>query len=551
MTDKFRVVDCPSCGAPLKMPRERKRLFQCEFCGTTLEDQTTPKERVTRRRPRVIIHSTTVSQPPRDLPRGTSRTGPIIGCVLLGLIVLGVVIFLVSVGAPKVEKSGPSDQSDTLRVYGFALAHLMPTDNDTGPDIVGVTRNSDGTSRMVYVDFDADPHLRWQSEPLGDGANYVHNKVVADRALIYMAYETTLVAFDRGDGTILWEATLSDEVSNICRDCLQIFDHWAVALTADGVLNGINVQTGEEAWSERLTATPRQLLNLAGKAAVLDEEDDVVGVNVYDPATGALARRIVPQCPNEPFPNRPQTLGIYDPLLVSGDGRNLYVPIGSYRPGCIQSWDGATLTQVWQTTLPVEFVRSLGREPHLLTDEALYISDGHNLSLVNLLDGAYREVFSDEDHDLVPLAAQDGVLVALAERTRGTRRYSLWGLDTATGSQRWEYIPEAQDLYDDRSSVVYDDRSSVVYDDGIWSAGVSLDKVIVLQAFSDPSFVNFAVLNLADGAQSGTNRFDLGDEGSSYWMQVLGWRRDRVYLVLDSRLRAIDFMTAAELAAWP
>jgi outer membrane protein assembly factor BamB len=467
----------------------------------------------------------------------------VVGCVLLGLVVLGVVIYLVTGGTTAVEELAPGKQADALQVYSFGLAHLLPTDNDTQPDVVGVTRNSDDSDRMVYVDFDADPNLRWQSEPLGEGANYVYNPVIADNAFVYMAYKTTLVAFDRRDGTNVWQATLSDEVSNICQDCLQISGAWLVALTADGVLNGINAQTGALTWSVRLMATPRQLLGLGEKMAVLDEEDDVVGVNVYDPTTGTLVQRFVPECPNEPFPNRPQTLGIYDPLLVPGAGKNLYIPISSYRPGCIQSWDGATLTQVWQTTMPAEFVRSLSREPYLLTDEALYLGDGHNLSVVNLSDGAYREVFGDEDYNLVPLAAQDGVLVALAERTRGTRRYSLWGIDTTAGSQLWEYVPAAEDLYEE--------GSSVVYDEGIWSAGLSLDKVVVLQAFSDPSFIDFTILNLADGAQTGANRLDLGDDGSSYWLQVLGWRRDRVYLVMDSRLRVIDSMTAAEVAAWP
>jgi outer membrane protein assembly factor BamB len=525
------------------MPRQRKRLFQCEFCGTTLEDQTTPQEQASGRSPRVIIHSTTVSLPSPDLPRQTSRAGVVVGCIVVGLVVLSVAIYLLAAGAPAGEEPAPSEQADALRVYSFGLAHLLPTDDDTQPDVVGVTRNSDGSDRMVYVDFDADPNLRWQSEPLDEGAAYVYNPVIADSNFIYMAYETTLVAFDRGDGTNVWQATLSDEVSHICQDCLQISGDWLVALTADGVLHGINTQTGALAWSERLVATPRQLLNLSGKVGVLDELDDVVGVNVYDPATGTLAQRFVPQCPNEPFPDRPQTLGIYDPLLVSGDGKHLYVPLGSYRPGCIQSWETATLTQVWQATMPAEIVRSLDREPYLLTDEALYVSDGHNLTVVNLLDGTYRELFGDEDHNLVPLAVQDGVLVALAERTRGTRRYALWGINATAGTQLWEHIPAAEDLYEE--------GSSVVYDDGIWSAGVSLDKVVVLQAFSDPSFIDFTILNLADGAQTSTSRLDLGDDASNYWLQVLGWRRDRVYLVLDDHLRVLDSMTAAEIATWP
>lgn len=544
MTGKIRAVDCPSCGAPLKIAPERKRLFQCEFCGTTLEDRTTPRERATGRYPRVIIHSTTVSPVSPDLSRGASRTGPIIGCVVLCLVILGVVIFFLSVGTPALEEElNPGDQSNTPRVYSFGFAHVLPTDNDTQPGIVGVTRNSDDTVRMVYVDFDADQHLRWQSEPLGEGADYAFNKVVGNSTFIYLAYETTLAAFDRHDGTIVWQATLSDEVFNACRDCLQIFGDWLVALTADGVLNGINSQTGDATWDVRLTATPRQLLNLAGKPAVLDEDGDVVGINVYESATGVLVQRIVPQCPNDPFPDHLQTLRVYDPVLVSGQGENLYVPISGFEPGCIQNWDAATLAQVWQAILPVDVVRSLDREPYLLTDKALYMSDGHNLSVVDLLDGTYRELFGDEDHDLVPLAAQDGMLIALAERTRGTRRYLLWGIDAATGSKLWEFIPDAEGLYEG--------DSSVVHQDGIWNARVTPGRVIVWEAFADPSFVSFTILNAAEGTQTGTNRFDFGDDTSSYWIQVLDWSRDRIYLVLESRLRVLDFTTATEITAWP
>ena len=472
------------------------------------------------------------------------------GYVFIILAVAGVLIAVVALGALLDEESSSGvtvanvDQPDAPRVYNFGLARMLPAGDDSQPDIVGVTRNSDDTERMVYVDFDVDPYLRWQSEPLGEGADYVFNRVAANGSFVYLAYETTLAAFDRQDGTIVWQAALSDEIQNICKDCLQVFGDRVVALTADGVLNGINAQNGELAWSVRLTATPRQLLNLAGKAGVLDEEGNVVGINVYEAATGALMGRIVPQCPNEIFPEHPQTLRIYDPLLVSSDGQNLYVPISDFEPGCIQNWDADTLTQVWQATTPRDVIRALDREPYLLTAEALYTSDDHNLFVVDLGDGTFREVFSDEDHNLVPLAAQHGILVVLAERTRGTRQYSLWGIDSATASKRWQFDPEAKDLYDQEGS-------NVIHSDGAWSAGVTLDKVVVLQAFAEPSYITFTALNLADGAQTGSNKFALQDDGFAYWIQVLGWGRDRVYLETDGRLRVMDFVAATEIASWP
>ena len=555
MTDEIRAVECPSCGAPIETPAVSKRYFQCQFCGTTLEDQTTPKERATGQYPKVTIHSPTtiaVDELVPDLAGGIKSTLRNLGCVLFIFAVVGVVIVGVIVSTAVEEESSSimsvidvEQPDDDVRVYSFGLTRFLPASDETQPDVIGVINSSDDTKRMVYVDFDAAPPLRWQSEPLGEGAGYVHNHIAASGSFIYMAYETTLAAFNRQDGSIVWQATLSDEVRNICKDCLQVFGERVVALTADGVLSGLNVQNGAPVWVVRLTETPRQLLNLAGQVGVVDEEDDVVGINVYEADGGTLVQRLVPQCPNEIFSDRPQTLGIYDTLLVSGDGQNLYVPLADYEPGCIQNWDAATLTQVWQATMPQDVVRRLDQEPYLLTAEALYTSDGNNLYVVTLEEGAYRDLFSDEDHDLVPLAAQDGILVVRAESTRGTRQFALWGIDIAAGAKLWRFDPTAQEPYDDEGG------SSVVHGDGMWSAAIASGKVVVLQAFAEPNRVSFTLSNLGDGVQTGVNEFTPTNSGFGSWMQVLGWSHDQVYVELGGRLRVIDFTTATEIVAWP
>lgn len=537
MADKLRVVKCPSCGAPIQPPSRYKRQFQCGFCGTTLEDHTTPQERAAGQQPRIIVHSEAMT-----LAESTARTSSI-GCVVIGIVILSVIAVAAGLILSQEQVQESIGQLNQTRVYSFGLARMLPSTDDTPPDAVGVTNNSDDTKRMVYVDFDADPILRWQSEPLGDAATYVYNHVVASGSFVYMAYETDLVALNRADGTIVWQATLSDEVTHICRDCLQVFGDWLVALTADGVLTGFNAQSGESTWSLRLNATPRQLLNLAGRPGVPDEENDAVGINVYEPATGALIQRIVPECPNEVFSNRPQRLRIYNPLLPSRSGKNLYVPIAEYRPGCVQNWDAASLTQVWQTTVPKDAIDSLSHNPFLLTPEAFYSSEGHTLHMVGLADGTYQELYSDEDYNLSPLAAQEGTLVVLAERTRGSRQYSLWGIEVATGDKRWQFDPSAQDLYEE--------GSSVVHDDGLWGADVRAGQVIVFEAFTEPSMIIFTTLSLADGSQVGANEFAFDHDSFSYWFQVLGWYQDRIYLEMDGRLRLIDFNTATEIAAWP
>lgn len=546
MSDHIRAFDCPSCGAPLEMPKEHQRLFQCNFCGTTLEDLSPPQEQKTRQKPKVVVHSTSVSRNTttqiHPTPKSSKRAGWIILLIIMGFAGASVIIPLWLTG--EIDIGGSlANQFNRIRIYSFGLTRLLPSDNDSEPDIIGVTYNSDETNRMVYVDFDADPYLRWQSEPLGEGSSYTYNQMVANQTSIFMAYETTLIALNRQDGVIQWQLELSDQVSPICQDCLQIFDDWILTLTDDGMLNGIDAQNGELAWIVRLNETPRQLVNLGGRAGVLDEEDGDVGINVYAPETGTLLQRVVPQCPNEVFPNSPQTLGIYNPILVTSDGESINIPISGYDPGCLQKINPATLAVEWETSIPSKILTSMDWEPYLLTDKMLYTSDGHNLFAVSLIDGSYQTVASDEDHNLIPVAEQNGLLITLAESTRGTRRYSLWGFKVHTQSKLWQFEPVAEEFYDG--------SSSVVYDDGLWSVGSDSDQPIILEAFSDPGIVTFTVLNPMDGSAIVKNTFEVNKDDSSYWMQIPGWDGARIYLEMDARLWLFDTLTGTKVADWP
>lgn len=546
MSDRVRAIDCPSCGAPLEMPKEHQRLFRCDFCGTTLEDLSPPKEQKTGQKPKIVVHSTAISRtttariPPTTYR--SKRTGWIILLLILGFVGASVIVPMWLAGEIHIGGS-LADQTNRTRIYSFGLTRLFPSDNDTEPDIIGVTYNSDETNRMVYVDFDADPHLRWQSNPLGEGSNYTYNHVIADQTSIYMAYETTLVALNRQDGTIRWQLKLSDQVSHICQNCLQVFDNRVLALTVDGMLNGIDTQSGELAWSVRLNETPRQLINIGGRAGVLDEENGDVGINVYTPETGTLMEQVVPECPNDIFPDLPQTLGIYDPILITNDGKDIYISISGYDPGCLQKINHATLSVEWETQIPSDILEALDWDSYLLTEGRLYTSDGHNLFAVNLLDGDYQDILSDEDHNFIPLAEQNGILITLAESTRGTRKFSLWGISTSTHVKLWQFEPNAEDFNED--------SSSVVYDEGLWSVVTNSDQTIIQEVFANPGKITFTVLNPMDGATLAENTFEINKDDSSFWMQIPGWNGERVYLEMDARLWLFDALTSTNIAGWP
>ena len=548
MNESIRAVDCPSCGAPIQVPDGNQRYFKCQFCGTTLEDQTTPKERETGQYPKVVIHSVKPAKPYKvtlapAVPQQSKRIGGIVLFLILVLTAAGIIIPLFFSGVLTIGGLHLADQLASLRIYSFGPAQLVPSDNDSNPDVVAVSQNSDDTSRMVYVDFDAENYLRWQSDPLGDGAEYTYNPIVADKFYVYLIYETTLVAFNRTDGAIAWQADLSDEITNICKGCLLVFDDSVITLTANGILTGFNTQTGDAAWSVRLNETPSQLMNLDGKAGVLDKEEDVVGINIYDPGTGALVQRIVPECPNEVFPDYPQNLSIYDPVLVSSDGKSFFVPLSERDPGCVQKWDASSLTKTWESAVPEDILSSMNWEPYMFTDSALYISDGHNLFAVSMTDGSSQDIFGDEDHRLIPLAAQDNIMITLAERTRGTRQYSLVGIDMTAKSKRWEFAPTTE--------AFYEDGSDVVHQAGLWSAHITPGGVTVFEAFSEPGIFQFTTLNPGDGTILGDNTYDLNDNDYSYWIQVIGWRSDMFYLVADAKILLMDTTSATEIASWP
>lgn len=548
MNDKIHAVNCPSCGAPLQMPAEYQQYFKCQFCGTTIEDQTPPHEREVGALPRLSIYSSsslsTIQIPKQELLESAKHAGRNLFFIILGISMVAALALILFFGVLKNtgNLNSITSQLNRLHVYSFGLSRLLPSDNGTQPDLVSITRNSDDTNRMVYLDFEGIPQLRWQSAPLGDGSDYSYNPVVPGVAAIFFSYKTTLVAFNRLDGVILWQAALSDEIMNICKDCMQVFGGHLVTLTTDGVLSGFDTRSGQQVWSHRLNETPRQLLNLGGRPALLETQDDLVGINIYDPADGSLVKRIVPECPNEIFTDSPQHLGIYDPLFVSSNGKTFYVLISDYDPGCLQSWDSVSLSRSWQTSVPSDILGSMQWNPYLFTDDALYLNTDHDLFRVSLQNGAYQDIFSDADHKLTPLAVQDGKLVVLAERTRGTTQYSLWGLDIPSKSKLWEFDPKAKDLYDG--------DSSVVYQEGMFTSALNGSRVILLEAFSEPASISFTVLNLSDGSQLSKKIIKVAED-SSYWIDVIAWASDRITLELGDHIRLIDYANGAEITTWP
>jgi outer membrane protein assembly factor BamB len=571
MTDRFQIVKCPSCGAPLDLKPGHERNFKCEFCGTTLQDQTSQEDEQTGVFPKLIIQTTTYSPPPMITYSGgdtsAGKAGRAVGCLVTIIvlatvipIVIGVLgaagvtlgsIFAVFQGQQAIEDLLPTGPGSILStepdIYSFGASVTLPSDNDTQADFVGVASLADDTHRLMYFDLEAEKAQRWQSEPLGDEASYVYNFFAANQSFVYFSVKTKLYAFNRANGTTAWQTTLPDEVTNICEDCLRVTGQRVVALTADGTLQAYDAQTGQPVWSVKLEEQPRQLLLLGSNPAVKDDRDDHVSLFVYNALDGSLLHTIQPQCVNNIFEDDPQEPYLYDPMWAVPDGQSILFGFGTYEPYCIQKWDGVTGTMTWEALLATDEGASSLRpeEGVLVTETGLYLPAYQELWFVNLADGTYQRLVQNEDYDLTPLGVVQDTLITLAYRRVGTARNELWALN-ADGTVRWTFVPTSDDMMDNL-------LSEVAYEEGIWTPLMGEDAVYLLTAYSEPKRVGFERINLQDGTSGGekilevASDFDVG----SMWFSILGWDQQHVWVVMTDIVALYNFQTGELVNRWP
>jgi hypothetical protein len=426
MTDDMREHKCPNCGAPLGIPHEHERYFKCQFCGTVLEDRASKEEQQTGvfniRISKEDISAAqqarlqAYSAPPVITSYSTGYTtsatnmGNRVGCIITivvllfvgGILFVTIVPTLAATGAlvglfeffgvdnpeiPFVDDSGLA----SLQLYNFGPLAMLPSDDDTTPDFVSVAGAADDTDRLVYVDLESDPALRWMAIIPGDAGTYVYNQFLGDGTRVYLNLEAKIMAFNREQGALLWEAAVADEIQhNICPGCFQLFGDKIVTLSAGGDLEAWNVETGARVWNISLEETPRQIVNFGGNPGVLDRVEGEVAFNVFNAADGSLADRFTPACPNEPFPDSPQVVGIYDKILGLPNGEGALFFAGIFDPGCIQYWQPGGDAAAWEATFRSEIVRNIDLDNVVLTGDSLYIGVSGGAYAVDLATGTFR-----------------------------------------------------------------------------------------------------------------------------------------------------------------
>jgi outer membrane protein assembly factor BamB len=531
--DQATVFYCPNCGSAVALEGARG---SCAYCGTAIER---PKQ-----------EQPASSHTPGAIPRAarveaSSRgCGLRLGAALALVVVAGLVGFLIGRGFPAGQAAqqigGPSGAPEATPPPVVELdsgsvsdlAAVLPIDGPGGDPIVYLYHSGENNSSFYTVARidGATRAPRWQSQPLGKNA--YQGLLIAGDGMVFLTDDDKLLALRQSDGAAAWQASLDVEPQTACAECLQLVSGRVLVLEKNGGLQAFDAQTGQEAWSTRLENTPRSLPVIGGERVLaLRNTGDNEGrlLTFFDAASGEPALQIDPRCP-KPHDNFDEERPGWDtPFLFSDDGRAMYTIYGFFA-SCAQGWDLAAGRPSWQVALDEGMAPSSWSSSRpLLTDDALYVGNRGLLWALATADGARRTLVEDEEHNLTPLAARDGMLIVLAAPTWDSQRQILWGLDARTGERRWELKLQGHSWIGLSSSGDFDVR-------------LTAKGLAVLQVLRDEATLVFERLDPRTGASLVRQKNVLEDMSMPSLRRSL-WGDDTAWLEIDSDIVAVELAT--------
>jgi outer membrane protein assembly factor BamB len=530
---------CPNCGAPLGIPLDHERYFTCSYCGSVLEDEAED--------PGSSVEDITLTIADRatyDFSDLAAYTGPavraartgirIVAVVVLASILLpiGVAVFAISrVARDSGGPGGGGGGGGGLDVYNFSSGKVLDSDDETGPDLVTAARSEEG-NRLLYVDFDAGEPLRWDV-PVDRDDLGVFDQYLTTPSLILLGAGDEVLAYNRRQGSLAWRAELPDAIQhNICPGCFQLLGEGRtfMTLSADGTLAAWSAADGTQQWARRMSATPRQVVSFGGNPAVIDTEAGVTTVHVLGLADGSPVATLPVGCPGGFGNSRRQEIGIYDHLVPVAPASFVWVS-----DDCAQRWDPGPGAAAWETPLPDGFSSPDDAEHFAVSNTAVHAADGATVQSFDLASGALRTV-TRPDTDLVPIGAQDGVLVLEATTTRGTRKATIEAVDLATGNLKWTFEPAA-DAQLQPSSFLF------VTSDA-WLATLTPAGLSVVQYQEEDKKLLFQMIPLASGTASSPSTFDLAGHGFVDAPSFFGYRNGNLVMAAHTDIVVVDPATA-------
>ncbi len=455
------------------------------------------------------------------------------------------------------EVTGLVDDVKTLSEVGLrqvesAVIPIAKNGEDAkAPDLLIFNRQLDPPPVEFYLSYAYKTEdrweIRWEHNLGGNITGYTDVTTLADETRVYVIVGQTAQALNLSDGAVEWETSLSDEIEATCRECAALAKERLVVLTSDLVLQGVDINSGQVAWSYEMNASSGWQI----KPVILDEGDKVALVDqinfdaaalgalqLFDAGDGELLQSIVPHAG---IPFRASS-----PLFIDKKSKTAYFTFSSGITNCIQGWDIEKGRMLWETVLPEEISKSPSffDDSGLLADGILYHGSGGlakkgKLVTIDLSNGAINLLHEYPKYAITPFLKGDGALLVRASRTKGSKQDELWGVDTSSGEVLWQYELQADKLMG---------WGSNNFASGTWTLVAVEGGVAVIQIVSDGDldYVVIKVLNLEDGAITANTRTLIDDK---HWMGTAS-TRDRVYLSIRN-LYSVDLETGDVEWEWP
>lgn len=527
-----RAVICPSCGGNVNFAPYQNQTT-CKFCGTLIE-----RERPVEPPP-PVVQSPVVQRPVTANPPLPVRqtSGCLAVWVVVGLIVTIGIGFFVFAAA---ESGG---QSIFSTVHAMDTALLVPAGDGQLAEVLLLTYNSDTEKRGLAYVSPISQTARWQNE-LFDQDTY-SAAMAAGEDLIYATDKMQLLAMQRENGQIAWQAALADEVSSSCQGCLQQVGQHLIALAKDGTLHSFDAQTGRVVWSQRLSGSPDRLSVIGDRLMIMDRAEGDAYLSLIDPATGKEVQHLTPQCTAH-SKDLSDSLDTYAPALIDREDQALYLFYGTFT-ACVQRWDVAHGKLLWQAGLQdASFTIGDSIFP-LMSSDSIFVNGRNRLYAVSKKDGKSRELINDPDYEFVPWALHDNTLIVRAKRTRGSTRYEWWGVDIPSGKRLWQHPLEEAEPLDEPDQMV----GLIDQGDSGFTAHLTPAGLVTVLAQADPHQLILETLNPDTGTSVGQKKIDLNVNGSFYSVpSVLGWLKEMGYFIIESRLYVVDLAAGAATYIW-
>jgi LSD1 subclass zinc finger protein len=476
-----------------------------------------------------------VSSLPEILGQSSTTSHPVKSDKLRGVIItLGFLIFASAILAFVFSRKG---NLFAPHLYVSQPVVLVSSGPGTPPDIAALFYNPDADTRLIGMMDGSTGKLRWQAEPLaGDG---YADAIAVGSDQVYVANGTSLLAYQKIDGSLTWQVQMPDKLSYGETTLLESNGR-LLTLNMDQSLQAYDTSTGSLVWTRRLAGYDRTLRLMDGSLVMLDYTDDTYTYSLIflDPADGKQQRLLTPTCQSSQ----------YSPAMLDTDSGLLYLEAenalflvydSSY--GCVQRFDFATEQMTWQTISADSYSFSLYGFNPLMTNKVFYFSNGNQLLEVDKSSGIIQTLLVNEDYDFIPLAATGDTLLVRARRTRGTERFELWAVNPVSGARFWRMDLQGAapiDPPNELSGLV--DETDIGWTWKLVSAGLMLIK---FQA--NPNQMVLDTINPTDSTVLSEQTIPLRLVTSDFYSvpKVIGWQDNIVYLSLDSKIYALDIST--------